>query len=154
MRRPGGRALPGCRFFPRQRSCGRIVPAARTPPSRAAPTPRDCKTLDQVAPEIGEPWLDHDATYPSLNSTTNPRPSLGKKYWQTEGSFLFQSFCQLTPYVGDITDALPWATLIDDRLANENANAWLWLDFENFWNTGNNYGLTENNNATTVAKRA
>jgi glucuronoarabinoxylan endo-1,4-beta-xylanase len=102
----------------------------------------------------GNNWHDYDATYPSINSTTNPWASLGKKFWQTEGSCLFQSFCTYTPFVGNMADALPWAGLIDDRLANANVNSWLWLDLEDWFNDGSNIGLTENDSSATIAKRA
>ena len=102
----------------------------------------------------GNNWHDYDATFPTFNSTPNPWASLNKKYWQTEGSCLFQSFCTYSPYDGSITDALSWAGLIYDRLANENANAWLFLDLENFFNNGTNIGLTQNASTAVVAQRA
>lgn len=102
----------------------------------------------------GSNWHDYDATYPSVNSTPNPWASLNKKYWQTEGACLFQSFCQYSPYVGNMADALSWAALIDSRLVNDNVNAYLWLHLEDWWNDGSNIGLTQNDNTATIAKRA
>jgi glucuronoarabinoxylan endo-1,4-beta-xylanase len=83
----------------------------------------------------GVNWHDYDAHLSGTNTVTaDPYPSYwaaGKKYWETEascGSDFGPSFCQ-HGFNTDITDALDWAAVIDQRIAVDNANAWLywWL---------------------------
>jgi glucuronoarabinoxylan endo-1,4-beta-xylanase len=80
-------------------------------------------------------WHDYDATVMNLDTVNStPYPSswpAGKKLWETEASCAGgegPSFCQ-SGFHSDIGDALSWAAVVDDRLAVENANAWLywWL---------------------------
>lgn len=81
-------------------------------------------------------WHDYDARLNGTNTVAStPYPSgwaQGKKYWQTEVSCLPDgsgpSFCQ-TGFHTDMTDGLHWAAVIDQRIAVDSANAWLywWL---------------------------
>ncbi len=83
----------------------------------------------------GVNWHDYDAHLTGTNVVTAaPYPTswpAGKKYWETEascGSDFGPSFCQHGFNI-DITDALDWAAVIDQRISVDNANAWLywWL---------------------------
>jgi glucuronoarabinoxylan endo-1,4-beta-xylanase len=105
----------------------------------------------------GTNWHEYDNTSytapDTVNSTPNPWLSLGKKYWETEASCTPGSavnFCQ-SGFNPNITDALAWAAIIDDRLVNENANAWLywWLQGSD---TTDDQGLMDS--AGTIAQRA
>jgi glucuronoarabinoxylan endo-1,4-beta-xylanase len=91
----------------------------------------------------GYNWHDYDATYSAPDSVNDtPYPSgwtSGKKYWETEAACLpggppwYPSFCAATStsYTTSIADALQWAAVIDQRMAVDNANAWLyWLLYE------------------------
>jgi glucuronoarabinoxylan endo-1,4-beta-xylanase len=80
-------------------------------------------------------WHDYDSSLSGTNSVAaDPYPSswpAGKKYWETEascGSGFGPNFCQ-SGFNTDITDALDWAAVIDQRIAVDGANAWLywWL---------------------------
>jgi glucuronoarabinoxylan endo-1,4-beta-xylanase len=77
-------------------------------------------------------WHDYDATAnssDSISSATNPWPSLGKKYWETEvscGIGYGPSGCESGFNTDMTTDGLMWAGLIDDRLVNANVNAYLY----------------------------
>lgn len=105
----------------------------------------------------GVVWHDYDANLTGTNTiTADPYPSdwpVGKKYWETEascGSGFGPNFCQ-TGFNTDITDALDWAAVIDQRIAVDNANAWLY-----WWlvglDSGDDQGLEDSNG--TIAKRA
>jgi glucuronoarabinoxylan endo-1,4-beta-xylanase len=80
-------------------------------------------------------WHDYDATAnssDSISSATNPWPARGLKYWETEvscGPGYGPSGCEAGFNTDMTTDGLMWAGLIDDRMVNENANAYLywWL---------------------------
>jgi glucuronoarabinoxylan endo-1,4-beta-xylanase len=85
----------------------------------------------------GYNFHDYDASLSGTNTVSpDPVPSdwaSGKKYWSTEASCytpgnVGPAFCQ-PGYVTNITDALNWAAVIDQRIAGDNANAWLywWL---------------------------
>jgi glucuronoarabinoxylan endo-1,4-beta-xylanase len=83
----------------------------------------------------GYNWHDYDASLSGTDTiTAAPYPSswtAGKKYWETEascGSDFGPNFCQ-SGYNTNITDALDWAAVIDQRLVGDGANAWLywWL---------------------------
>ena len=85
----------------------------------------------------------------------DPYPSgwpAGKKYWETEASCFTGGvyFCQ-SGFNTDITDALDWAAVIDQRIVGDGLNAWLywWLICEN--NTDDE-GLMARNG--TIAQRA
>jgi len=102
-------------------------------------------------------WHDYDASLRGTNTVAaDPYPSAwpaGKKYWETEtscGPGFGPNFCQ-SGFNTDITDALDWAAVVDQRIAVDGANAWLywWLIDSN--NT-DDQGLMANNG--TVAKRA
>jgi glucuronoarabinoxylan endo-1,4-beta-xylanase len=84
-------------------------------------------------------WHDYDASLSGTNTiAADPYPSpwpAGKKYWETEascGSGFGPNFCQ-SGFNTDITDALDWAAVIDQRIAVDGANAWLywWLIDDN-----------------------
>ncbi|MGA8640590.1 choice-of-anchor D domain-containing protein [Candidatus Binatus sp.] len=105
----------------------------------------------------GVVWHDYDANLTGTNTiTADPYPSdwpAGKKYWETEascGSGFGPNFCQ-TGFNTDITDALDWAAVIDQRIAVDNANAWLY-----WWLVGldstDDQALVDSNG--TIAKRA
>jgi len=76
-------------------------------------------------------WHDYDASLSGTNTVaSDPYPSgwpKGKKYWETEASCaaggVGPTFCQ-TGFNADITDALDWAAVIDQRIAVDDANAW------------------------------
>jgi glucuronoarabinoxylan endo-1,4-beta-xylanase len=84
----------------------------------------------------GYNFHDYDASLSGTNTVApDASPSTwaaGKKYWETEGSCYASSyvpnFCQ-SGYNTDMTDALDWAAVIDQRIAGDGANAWLywWL---------------------------
>ena len=95
-------------------------------------------------------WHDYDASLSGTNTVTaDPYPSgwaTGKKYWETEascGSGFGPTFCE-SGYNTDITDGLDWGAVIDQRIAGDNANAWLywWLYFTN---PTDDEGLTDGN---------
>jgi glucuronoarabinoxylan endo-1,4-beta-xylanase len=101
-------------------------------------------------------WHDYGASLSGANTVAaNPYPSGwtgGKKYWETEascGSGFGPNFCQ-SGINTNMTDALDWAAVVDQRIAVDGANAWLywWLIG---WG-GDDEGLT--GGGTTVAKRA
>jgi glucuronoarabinoxylan endo-1,4-beta-xylanase len=105
----------------------------------------------------GVVWHDYDANLTGLNTiAADTYPSdwpVGKKYWETEascGSGFGPNFCQ-TGFNTDITDALDWAAVIDQRIAVDNANAWLY-----WWLVGlsstDDQALVDSNGTT--AKRA
>jgi len=85
----------------------------------------------------GVDWHDYDVKANSsdtISSATNPWASLAKKYWETEVSCLpgadpGPSGCESGWNTDMTTDGLMWAGIIDDRLVNENADAYLywWL---------------------------
>ena len=80
-------------------------------------------------------WHDYQASLSGTNTVAaNPYPSgwtRGKKYWETEASCgpgFGPTFCQSGANT-DITDALDWAAVIDQRIAGDGANAWLYWQF-------------------------
>ena len=102
-------------------------------------------------------WHDYDASLSGAHTVAaNPYPSgwpEGKKYWETEtscGQGYGPNFCQ-TGFNSDMTNALDWAAVIDQRIAVDNANAWLY-----WWlidaNNSDDEGLLANNG--TIAQRA
>ncbi len=97
---------------------------------------------------------DYDANLSGTNTiAADPFPSgwpIGKKYWETEASCGTANFCQ-PGFNTDITDALDWAAVVDQRLVVDGANAWLywWLIDEN---STDDQGLVASNG--TVAQRA
>jgi glucuronoarabinoxylan endo-1,4-beta-xylanase len=103
-------------------------------------------------------WHDYDAKLSGTNTVTaDPYPSAwaaGKKFWETEASCaaggVGPAFCE-TGFNTDITDALDWAAVVDQRLAVDGANAWLywWLIDSN---SSDDQGLMASNG--TVPKRA
>lgn len=77
-------------------------------------------------------WHEYQGSLNGTNTVTpNPYPSgwpAGKKYWQTEascGAGYGPSFCP-GGFNTDITNALDWAALIDQRIAGDGASAWLY----------------------------
>jgi glucuronoarabinoxylan endo-1,4-beta-xylanase len=102
-------------------------------------------------------WHDYSASLSGTNTVAaNPYPSgwpSGKKYWETEASCgpgFGPNFCQ-SGFNANISSALNWAAVIDQRIAVDGANAWLywWLIDHN--NT-DDQGLESS--AGVVAKRA
>ncbi len=82
----------------------------------------------------GYNWHDYQANLSGTNTVAaNPYPSgwpSGKKYWMTEASCgvgYGPSFCepQSAFHTDMTTDGLGWAALIDQRIAGDGANAWL-----------------------------
>ena len=105
----------------------------------------------------GVVWHDYDANLTGTNTiAADAYPSdwpEGKKYWETEascGSGFGPNFCQ-SGFNTDITDALDWAAVIDQRIAVDNANAWLY-----WWLVGLNSTDDQAlvNSSGTIAKRA
>jgi glucuronoarabinoxylan endo-1,4-beta-xylanase len=78
-------------------------------------------------------WHDYDSTISGTN-TVNSTPFSGfgwpnnnPQYWETEASCPGASSMDCsTPESATITDALNWGAVVDDRLVNENANAWMY----------------------------
>ena len=103
-------------------------------------------------------WHDYSTTANSadtIGAAANPWSSLGKKYWQTEascGTDFGPSGCEHTFTTDMATDGLMWAGLLDDRMAVENANAYLFWLLINFNGVNDNEALM--NYAGTVASRA
>lgn len=98
----------------------------------------------------GVNWHDYAGSYSPpdiMNSTPYPSSWPAKKYWETEVS-------DLNTYDGSISNGIKWAAYIDDRIAGENANAWLYWQMENLCCAGDNSGLTEGPGISSVAKRA
>jgi glucuronoarabinoxylan endo-1,4-beta-xylanase len=115
-------------------------------------------------------WHDYDATANSsgtVNTAANPWSSLNKKYWETEVSCggtspdtYGPSGCEHGSFTTDMTtDGLMWAGLIDNRIAVQNANAYLYWLLEVPSSYGDSEGLTEVSSEgetgfTAIAKRA
>jgi glucuronoarabinoxylan endo-1,4-beta-xylanase len=102
-----------------------------------------CATDSSCASYLsGVNWHDYDATvtpgtFLPVNSTPYPTgwPAVAH-YWETEVSCIGSAPSEVGPnlcesgFTTDMsTDGLMWAAIIDDRMAVENANAWLywWL---------------------------
>ncbi len=111
-------------------------------------------------------WHDYQASLSGTNTVVaNPYPSdwpSGKKYWETEascGTGYGPNFCQ-AGFNTNITDALNWAAVIDQRIAVDGANAWLYWLMQDYNQAGNaasfNEGALMSNTAggNTVAQRA
>lgn len=117
-----------------------------------------CVGNSSCTPYIGGiSWHDYDASLSGTNTiAADPYPSgapSGRKYWQTEASCgpgFGPNFCQ-SGFNTDITDALDWAAVIDQRIAVDGANAWLYWWLVN-WNNTDDQGLMAANG--TVPKRA
>ncbi len=81
-------------------------------------------------------WHDYDATISGTN-TVNATPfsnfgwpNSNPQYWETEASCPGSGGMACSaPESATITDALNWGAVVDDRLVNRNANAWMywWL---------------------------
>ncbi len=104
----------------------------------------------------GYSWHDYDANLSGTNSVSaDSVPSGwagGKKWWETEtscGSGFGPSFCQ-SGYNTNITDALNWAAVVDQRM-QDGANAWLYW---RFLESGDDEGLTAAISGGNVALRA
>ncbi len=102
-------------------------------------------------------WHEYDANLSGNNTiAADPYPSgwpAGKKYWETEASCgpgFGPNFCQ-SGFNTNITDALDWAAVIDQRIAVDGANAWFywWLIDSN---STDDQGLMANNG--TIPQRA
>jgi glucuronoarabinoxylan endo-1,4-beta-xylanase len=98
----------------------------------------------------GVNWHDYDASGSGTNTiAADPYPaawSAGKKYWETEASCgpdFGPNFCQ-PGFNTDITDALDWAAVVDQRIAVDGANAWLYWWLVDSDNT-DDQGLMANN---------
>lgn len=105
----------------------------------------------------GYNWHDYDASLSGTDTVAaDPVPSgwaSGKKWWETEascGSGFGPNFCQ-SGFNTNITNALNWAAVIDQRIAVDGANAWLYWLMVGFNNTDDE-GLTSSGG--TVAARA
>lgn len=105
----------------------------------------------------GYNWHDYDASLGGTNTVAaDPVPSgwaSGKKWWETEtscGSGFGPNFCQ-SGFNTNIANALDWAAVIDQRIAVDGANAWLYWLLIGFNNT-DDQGLTSSGG--TVALRA
>jgi glucuronoarabinoxylan endo-1,4-beta-xylanase len=117
-----------------------------------------CGTDSSCAQFIGGyNWHDYDASLSGTNTVAaDPYPSgwaTGKKYWETEtscGSGFGPNFCQ-SGFNPNMANALDWAAVIDQRIAVDGANAWLY-----WWlidaNDTDDEGLESNSG--TVAQRA
>jgi glucuronoarabinoxylan endo-1,4-beta-xylanase len=77
-------------------------------------------------------WHDYDASLSGTNTVTpDPYPSGwpgGKRYWETEvecSSGVGLNICG-SDQTGDITNGLDFGAVIDQRIAVDNANAWLY----------------------------
>jgi glucuronoarabinoxylan endo-1,4-beta-xylanase len=105
----------------------------------------------------GVNWHDYDASVTGTDTVNDdPYPSgwaSGKKYWETEVSCYTghgPDFCNGdTGFVGTIADGIGWAAIIDQRMAVDNANAWLYWWFEN---EGDNEGLISYPDGTVAAR--
>jgi glucuronoarabinoxylan endo-1,4-beta-xylanase len=102
-------------------------------------------------------WHDYDGNVTgadTVNATPYPAEwASGKKFWETEASCgpgFGPNFCE-SGFNTDINDALDWGAIVDDRIAVEGANAWLYWWLVNSDDT-DDQGLLANNG--TVAKRA
>ncbi len=78
-------------------------------------------------------WHDYDASLSGTNTVApNPYPSGwpgGKKFWETEascGDGYGPNFCESGFNADMTTDGLGWAAVIDQRIAGDGANAWLY----------------------------
>lgn len=71
-------------------------------------------------------WHDYDASWNPPNTVTNPYSSLGKGYWETEtsGGIGFGPSLMGGMWDPSMADGLLWASIIDNRMAVANANAW------------------------------
>jgi glucuronoarabinoxylan endo-1,4-beta-xylanase len=85
----------------------------------------------------GYNFHDYDASLSGTSSViADPVPSgwaSGKKYWETEVSCytpegIGPGFCQ-SGWVTNITDGLNWGAVIDQRIAGDGVNAWLYWQF-------------------------
>jgi glucuronoarabinoxylan endo-1,4-beta-xylanase len=128
-----------------------------------------CATDSSCASYLGGVnWHDYDASVtvstPSANSTPYPSgwPS-GKKYWETEvtcSPSAGPAQCENggSTFETDMAnDGLMWAALIDDRMAVENANAYLawWLVNEaSGYNEGLMCGVSACGTVGTIPQRA
>jgi glucuronoarabinoxylan endo-1,4-beta-xylanase len=94
-------------------------------------------------------WHDYD----DAPAITNPFGSLAKGFWQTEASAGVGYGPSLCGGCWDpsMADALLWATILDNRMAVANANAWNWWLLFDDLNT-NNGGLI-GPDGVTVSKR-
>jgi glucuronoarabinoxylan endo-1,4-beta-xylanase len=101
-------------------------------------------------------WHDYDAVLTGTNTVTaDPYPSnfpAGKKYWETESSCPGAGAMRCaSDFTTDIGDALRWGAVVDQRIAVDGANAWLywWLVSPE---SSDNQGLMDSNG--TAAQRA
>lgn len=105
----------------------------------------------------GYNWHDYDASLNGTNTVSaRPYPSgwpSGKKYWETEascGNGFGPNFCQ-SGFNTNMTDAIDWAAVIDQRIAVDGVNAWLY-----WWlvqpSPGDDEGLSDG--GANIAKRA
>ena len=111
-------------------------------------------------------WHDYQANLSGTNSVAaNSYPSdwpSGKKYWETEagcGPGYGPNFCE-SGFNTDMTDALNWAAVIDQRIAVDNANAWLYWQMIDYNQPGNGPTASDGSlmanptSGSTVARRA
>jgi glucuronoarabinoxylan endo-1,4-beta-xylanase len=108
-------------------------------------------------------WHEYQASLSGTNTVSaDPYPSSwpgGKKYWETEascGSGFGPNFCP-GGFNTDITNALDWAALIDQRIAGDGANAWLYWQMIGYdgGTTNDDQSLMSNPaSGSVVAKRA
>jgi glucuronoarabinoxylan endo-1,4-beta-xylanase len=117
-----------------------------------------CATDSACAAFVGGfNWHDYDGNVTGTDTVNaTPYPSgwaMGKKFWETEASCgpgFGPNFCE-SGFNTDIGDALDWGAIVDDRIAVEGANAWLYWWLVNADDT-DDQGLLSNDG--TVAKRA
>lgn len=108
----------------------------------------------------GVNWHDYDANYSApdtVNSTPYPSGwASGMLYWETEvaagpGYGPNAPGCSGGQWCPGVADMLMWAAIVDDRIVNEGANAWL------YWTLitpdNDNEGLMNPSGSPTVALR-
>jgi len=102
-------------------------------------------------------WHDYEASLNGTNTVAaNPYPSgwpAGKKYWQTEtscGDGYGPSFCQ-PGFNTNMTNALDWAAVIDQRIAGDNASAWLYWQMIDYNQAG---GAATNSDSSLMSNPA
>jgi glucuronoarabinoxylan endo-1,4-beta-xylanase len=95
-------------------------------------------------------WHDYQASLSGTNTVAaNPYPSgwpSGKKYWQTEascGTGYGPSFCESGWNTDMTSDGLGWAALLDQRIAVDGANAWLYWLMQDYNQAGNSASVND-----------
>jgi glucuronoarabinoxylan endo-1,4-beta-xylanase len=119
-----------------------------------------CATDSACAAYVGGfNFHDYDASLNGYAVNADPYPSSwpAKKYWQSEvscfvsnGSPAGPNFCPNTGFNGGMAAALKWAALIDQRIAVDGVDAWLywWLISKN----SDDEGLIASDGVTVAAR--